>query len=219
MPSIYVACLASYNHGRLHGVSIDLDNVTDADDIRDQIAAMLRESPHPNVEVDCPDCEVIRRGYGVAEGHSFTGRDIRVPAIRCATCGGKGKVPSAEEWAIHDYDDLPSTFGEHPDLDELAAYVEAVDEHGEAFAAYWDHESRVDVADAVEGFEDAYAGEYRNTEEWAEAFLEDTGAFQGASELVCRYFDFETYARDARLGGDMYFLDNGKGGVYAFHNH
>ena len=52
---IYVACLASYNAGVLHGEWIDLEG-RDADDVRDEIARILRESPHPNVTVDCPDC-------------------------------------------------------------------------------------------------------------------------------------------------------------------
>ncbi len=42
-PRIYVACLAAYNNGYLHGVWIDADQ--DADEIRDAIAAMLARSP------------------------------------------------------------------------------------------------------------------------------------------------------------------------------
>ena len=47
-PRIYVACLASYNAGRLHGAWIDCD--ADADEIADEIAAMLAASPEPNAE-------------------------------------------------------------------------------------------------------------------------------------------------------------------------
>jgi antirestriction protein len=46
-PKIYVACLASYNSGILHGRWID---VTDPDDIRDKVAAMLTASPEPGAE-------------------------------------------------------------------------------------------------------------------------------------------------------------------------
>jgi len=42
-PRIYVACLAAYNDGILHGAWIDADQ--DADTIRDEIAAMLARSP------------------------------------------------------------------------------------------------------------------------------------------------------------------------------
>jgi antirestriction protein len=46
-PRVYVACLASYNNGRLHGRWID---ATDADDMRDAVSAMLAESPTPGAE-------------------------------------------------------------------------------------------------------------------------------------------------------------------------
>ena len=46
-PRIYVACLAAYNNGILHGAWIDADS---EDEIRDGIADMLRRSPIPNAE-------------------------------------------------------------------------------------------------------------------------------------------------------------------------
>ncbi|KWS03767.1 Antirestriction protein [Lysobacter capsici AZ78] len=211
MRSIYVACLASYNAGTLHGDWIDLE-ILDLEEAREEIAQILRESPHPNVTVTCPKCSGTGEWITMRHANGFEDKD---PA-GCQTCKGVGMVPSAAEWAVHDYDGLPSSFGEHPDLDELAAYVEAVDEHGDAFVAYFGNESHADVASAVEGFSDAYSGEFRNAEEWAEGFLDDTGAFQGVSDTLRNYFDFQAYARDARLGGDMTFLDNDNGGVYAF---
>ena len=42
-PRIYVACLAAYNNGYLHGAWIDADQ--DAGEIRDEITAMLARSP------------------------------------------------------------------------------------------------------------------------------------------------------------------------------
>lgn len=47
-PRIYIACLAAYNNGYLHGVWIDADQ--DAAAIRDEIAAMLARSPIENAE-------------------------------------------------------------------------------------------------------------------------------------------------------------------------
>ena len=47
-PRIYVACLAAYNNGCLHGAWIDADQ--DADQIRDEIAAMLARSPVKDAE-------------------------------------------------------------------------------------------------------------------------------------------------------------------------
>lgn len=46
---IYVACLASYNNGRLFGRWIDCTG-KDGDDLRAEISAMLKDSPIPNAE-------------------------------------------------------------------------------------------------------------------------------------------------------------------------
>ena len=45
---IYVACLAAYNNGKLHGVWIDATQ--DLDDIQEQVSAMLADSPEPDAE-------------------------------------------------------------------------------------------------------------------------------------------------------------------------
>ena len=47
-PRIYVACLAAYNNGYLHGDWIDADQ--DVDEIRDEIATMLARSPIEHAE-------------------------------------------------------------------------------------------------------------------------------------------------------------------------
>ena len=47
-PRIYVACLAAYNNGYLHGEWIDCDQ--DKEDILEEIKEMLKESPILNAE-------------------------------------------------------------------------------------------------------------------------------------------------------------------------
>jgi antirestriction protein len=47
-PRIYVASLSDYNAGRLHGAWIDATH--DPEDIQEEIAAMLRQSPEPIAE-------------------------------------------------------------------------------------------------------------------------------------------------------------------------
>ncbi len=48
IPSIYVACLASYNNAILHGVWIDATQ--SEDEIMEEIWSMLENSPEPNAE-------------------------------------------------------------------------------------------------------------------------------------------------------------------------
>jgi antirestriction protein len=47
-PRIYVACLAAYNNGRLHGAWIDADQPADA--IYEDVKRMLAASPEPGAE-------------------------------------------------------------------------------------------------------------------------------------------------------------------------
>ena len=47
-PRIYVACLASYNAGTMHGEWIDVDQ--DADEIQAEINTILKASPEPDAE-------------------------------------------------------------------------------------------------------------------------------------------------------------------------
>jgi antirestriction protein len=47
-PRIYVACLAAYNEGRLHGAWIEVGD--DADALREAVDAMLAASPAPGAE-------------------------------------------------------------------------------------------------------------------------------------------------------------------------
>ena len=47
-PKIYVACLAAYNNGKLHGAWIDADQSSEA--IYEEIQEMLKSSPEPLAE-------------------------------------------------------------------------------------------------------------------------------------------------------------------------
>jgi len=49
-PRVYVADLAAYNNGRLHGIWIDLDDDATVETVSEQIQAMLKTSPEPHAE-------------------------------------------------------------------------------------------------------------------------------------------------------------------------
>ena len=198
-PRIYVACLASYNNGVLHGAWIDADQ--SAEEIQAKVGTMLRASRYPNV-LACPSCGSIDRGP------------------KCAPCG-RVRVPSAEEWAIHDFEGFAGIkLSESESFETVAALAELAVEHGEAFAAWYDNETRDEdeVDEWAEQFQDAFAGTFRTVEEWAEEYAEDTGMLAEVPESLRRYFDFDSWARDARLGGDIWTADTSEG-IAVFWNH
>ncbi len=62
-PRIYVACLAAYNNGQLHGRWIDADQ--DVESIHAEITAMLERSPIPHAEE-----------YAIHDFEGFEGAEI-----------------------------------------------------------------------------------------------------------------------------------------------
>jgi antirestriction protein len=139
---------------------------------------------------------------------------------KCDHCDGTGEAPTAEEWAVHDYEGFgPIKLGEHPDLDTVAEVAEvaaALDEHGEAYAVWYSNESR-DGAE-VDTFQEQYRGTYRTLGDWAEEFLEETGSLADVPASLRNYIDFDAWARDAEMSGDIWSVDGGDG-VYVFDNH
>ena len=184
---VYAACLASYNAGKLHGAWIDADQ--DEEEIQDEIAAMLRASPEPNVFVDCPECD----GDG------------------CEECDGKGKVPSAEEWAFHDYDGMPDGLGEFESVEDISLHGRMTTEHGDAWRAY----AQNATTPSEDDFADTFYGEWDSEVAYAEHYVDSCGLFDNVSDHFSMYFDYEKYARDlfidltsVRLNGAVYVFSS-----------
>ncbi len=173
-PRIYVASLADYNNGNLHGAWIDADG--DSSNIHEGIQAMLSRSPSE----------------------------------------------LAEEFAIFDHDGFaPWRPGEYESIDMVAAVAQGIAEHGPAFAHCAAFLESSDPDD-LDGFDDAYLGHWRSTEEYAEDLIDGTGIFK-VDELPDSLrpyvrFDYEGFARDLELSGDI-TTSEGDGGVYIFEGH
>lgn len=125
---------------------------------------------------------------------------------------------AAEEWAIHDYDFSGVSLSEYEDIENLCALAEALDEHDDpaAFIAFRECNDFNDVTDALAAFNDAYQGTYGSLEDWAEQFAEETGLLDSIPENLRYYFDFEAYARDAEISGDILSLHMPGGLVAVF---
>lgn len=203
----YAACLASYNNGVLHGKWIEASD--DVDGMQDEINEMLRDSRFPNVTVDCVACE----GTGEKTFHNSETGDTRQGA--CPTCNGKGVVPSAEEWAIHDMEGLPSSFGEYCGLQTIADYVEIAEEfdhiNESSLAKIYDEFQSIDeMRDALR---DNFVGVYNSFRDYSDEFADEM--LRGAPEFATRYFDYESFARDLKM--DMRVVDVDAGQIAIFH--
>lgn len=126
-------------------------------------------------------------------------------------------VPNAEEWAIHDYEGFEGyNLSEYTSFEVVAALAAAIEEHGEAFPLYAEHvgdrfNTAADVEDTVQGFEEAYCGEWRSEEEYAYNLVDELGYLQDASAMIEAYFDYAAFARDLFMGD--YFSERASGGM------
>jgi antirestriction protein len=211
-PRVYVASLSDYNNGCLHGAWIDLTG-KDADEINQEINAILAKSKFPNVyrqDCECREC-----------GHTWTrdAREINRETI-CPECESNGNImcsaqyPSAEEWAIHDYDGFGGyKINEYTSVDELVRLTEVIDENAEAFLLY---ASDVGLDYAIENFEEAFQGEHDSELDFTYQLVDDLGYLEQMPENLRGYFDYEAFKHDLFINDyTSERLDNGNVAVFS----
>ncbi len=122
---------------------------------------------------------------------------------------------SDPELMFQDFEGFPRSYYSESSIEaELWDWLALDDDEREIVEAY-----REDVNQdaSIEEAREAYCGIYEDEAEWAEQFLEDTGDLNEIPERLRPYFDFEAYAYDADLNGDVHFVPRG-GSVLVFFN-
>lgn len=129
----------------------------------------------------------------------------------------QSKEEPAEEWAIHDYEGFGEIkLSEFEPIEKVAEIAAALEEHDGAFEVAYSNFGNVD--EALSAVKDDYLGAWDSLADWAENFLEDTGALREIPENLRSYFNFEAYARDCRLGGDVWEGRDSSGQLHVFRN-
>ena len=122
----------------------------------------------------------------------------------------------AKEWTIHDYQDFGDiNLSEYKCIETVTEVAEMLIEHGEVFIGvcqYYDN-----FREAKRVIEEDYQGEWDSLTSWAEDIIEDTGQLLTIPENLRYCFDYEKYARDAELSGDIFTIENGNG-LHVFWN-
>lgn len=156
-PEIYVACLASYNAGVLHGAWIDATQPVDG--ISDEVNAMLKASPESTT---CQWCGAVVVSTKPLRWDKPCTHGEHLPGL-------------PEEWAIHDFQGFGEfRVGEYESLERVAAIAAGIAEHGEAFAAWVAYDDSCDPTD-IQAFDDAFRGEWGSLREFAEDWADQTG--------------------------------------------
>jgi antirestriction protein len=210
-PRIYVACLSAYNAGKLHGAWIDVDG-KDADALQEEITRrVLLTSPEPNVK-RCKLCLTVKTHFAPVPECTHVNEALRTD---------HEWGPSSEEYAIHDHDGFGKIrISEYANIDTVATVAALLNDHDSAVLEYaygcvsgWDQ-----VADYIE---EHYRGAWNSLQDYAENYLDDTGAFEGLPEdhIARQYFDYEAFARDLELGGDVSTVEGEDGKTHIFDNY
>lgn len=78
----------------------------------------------------------------------------------------------------------------------------------DAFLELTGHEpqDREDLQEIIEGFEDSFVGDM-SVEDYAREYIDDTGVLEALGETLRVYFDYEMFARDLLIGGDVSVQD------------
>ncbi len=135
--------------------------------------------------------------------------------------GKRMQAKGYEEIEVVDFDsdEIPGIIATHISPENWVEYMEAYEEHGDAFRLYVASVccAGQDVSDMVSGFEDAYRGEYDSKEDFAIELLDETGELNALPENLRHYFDYARYADDLFIN-DVYSEQNPNGGIFVYWN-
>lgn len=133
-------------------------------------------------------------------------------------CRELHKDEADPELMFQDFQNFPKDFyAESPDPAKLAALYEWIaldDDDKELLAVYLEH---VDQGGDIERAREAFMGKADSEAAWAEQWLDDAGMLAELPKWAEHYIDFEAYARDARIGGDVTFARH-EGELWVFSN-
>lgn len=103
------------------------------------------------------------------------------------------------------------------DEDTLAAIADS-SVPAKAIALYADNAWREVDENLIADAADAYLGSAWSIVAWAEEFTTDTGMLDGIPEDLRYYFDYDKWARDGFMGGDIFMVEETDGYKHFFHS-
>lgn len=131
--------------------------------------------------------------------------------------------PDHEEWWVFDHDGYDGLLTgecsphEAARLGELHAALVARDVPVSLFVQWCDNDGTTPSLDVLDRWDDAYLGTYADLDEWAWEYLDDAGMLAQLPEWAQTHAGalVSSWARDARIGGDVWTVE-GFGAVHVF---
>lgn len=115
---------------------------------------------------------------------------------------------SDPELMFQDWEDIPSKFIGESHIDETVwDWLALNSAERETVAIYL---TEIDHNCSIQAALDSYDGEHESESDWARDFWEQTGMVSQLPAFAQNYIDYEQFARDCRLGGDITFVETGR---------
>lgn len=112
------------------------------------------------------------------------------------------------ELMFQDWEDIPTRFIGESHIDEKTwEWLALSEDERETVDVYMEE---VDKDATIETALECYEGEHDSEEDWARDFWDHTGMVNEVPEFAQYYIDYEQFARDCRLGGDITFVRKGR---------
>lgn len=178
-PKIYVTILSDYNNGQSIGAWIEL---IDSETFSHDIAKLMLKSKNPNViSTVCNDCGYVHLSSTDHECFDCDSDNIK-------------HVNTAEEWAFHDWENIPDRYISEYGLDpEFWDYLELIN------STHLDQEvieAGIYLDLPLDEIEESYQGEFNNSTDLAYEYIESTGMLNDVPNSISMYFDYESFGRD-----------------------
>ncbi|WP_454287203.1 antirestriction protein ArdA [Rhizobium arsenicireducens] len=107
-------------------------------------------------------------------------------------------IKGEEEWAVHDSESLPNFFGEFPQLKDLAAFEELVEENPQ-----YDRDVMVaiveDFGSVANTDMDCVIGMYAEFSDYSNELADSLLDSHKTPDAIRSYFDYGAYERDLKL--------------------
>lgn len=111
------------------------------------------------------------------------------------------------ELMFQDWEEIPSSFISECSVDERTWEWLALDEDERQTVALYLEE--IDKSSDLDTALISYDGEHDSEEDWARDYWEQTGMSSELPAFAQNYIDYQQFARDASMGGDITFVNQG----------
>lgn len=125
-----------------------------------------------------------------------------------AACAELHSDESDPELIFQDWENIPARFVGESHIDERTWDWLALSEEEREIVAI--HMDEVDQDTPFETALECYEGEHDTAGDWARDFWAHTGMINQVPEFAQDYIDYDQFARDCRLGGDIAFVETGR---------